>query len=83
MFGGGVWGTRLGSDVPQRRHEQNTSPKRSIRRGLGDVLGDAAGDALSCRSQPHEVVRSSSNVLGILVPMKPCPVIHKYNRVAN
>nr|XP_051226621.1 uncharacterized protein LOC127344397 [Lolium perenne] len=46
MFGGGVWGTRLGSDVPQTRHERNTSPKRSIRRGLGDGLGDAAGDAL-------------------------------------
>jgi hypothetical protein len=26
MFGGGVWGTRLGCDVPQRRHEQNTPP---------------------------------------------------------
>jgi hypothetical protein len=47
MFGGGVWGTRLGGDVPQRRHEKNTSLKRSIRRGLGDALGDAAKDALS------------------------------------
>jgi hypothetical protein len=47
MFEGGVWGTRLGSDVPQRRHEQNTFPKRSIRRDLGDALGDTAGDALT------------------------------------
>jgi hypothetical protein len=47
MFGGGVWGTRLGSDVPQTRHEQNTSLKRSIRRVLGDGLGDATEDALS------------------------------------
>jgi hypothetical protein len=30
---------RLGSDVPQAWHEQNTSPKHSIRRGLGDALG--------------------------------------------
>jgi hypothetical protein len=43
MFGRGVWGTRLGSEIPQIRHEGNTSPKSSI---LG-CLGDAAGDAVS------------------------------------
>ena len=43
-------GTRLGSDVPQTRHERNTSPKRSIRCGLWDGLGDATGDALKTKS---------------------------------
>jgi hypothetical protein len=47
LFGDGVWGTRLESDVSQTRHEQNTSSKRFIRRGLGDGLEDATGDALS------------------------------------
>ena len=47
MFGGCVWGTRLGSDVPQTRHEQNTSPQHSIRRGLVGVLGVATGGALT------------------------------------
>jgi hypothetical protein len=37
---GDVWGTRLESDNPQTRHEQNTFPKRSIRRCLGDAAGD-------------------------------------------
>ena len=55
MFGGGVWGTRLGGDGPQTRHEQNTSPKRSIRRGLRDGLGDATGDALSTLRQFHKL----------------------------
>jgi hypothetical protein len=39
MFGGGVWWTWLGSDVPQTRHERNTSIKRSIRRDLGTLWG--------------------------------------------
>jgi hypothetical protein len=31
------------------------SPKRSIRRGLGDVLGDAAGDALNLSKGKKEM----------------------------
>jgi hypothetical protein len=45
-FGGGVWGTWLGSDVPKTRHEQNTSPNRSIWRRLGDAAGDARSGAV-------------------------------------
>jgi hypothetical protein len=37
MFGGRVWGTSL-SHVPQTRHKENTSPKRSIRHALGTGL---------------------------------------------
>jgi hypothetical protein len=36
---GSVWGMRLGSDVSQTRHEENTSPKRSIWRRLGTLWG--------------------------------------------
>jgi hypothetical protein len=56
MFGGGVWWTGLESDVPQKRHEQNTSPKDSIQLGLGD----AAGDALSLRLSNFYSVRSDT-----------------------
>jgi hypothetical protein len=45
-----VRGTQLGSDVPQTRHEENASPKRSIRRHLGDALGEAAGDVVMATS---------------------------------
>jgi hypothetical protein len=41
MFRDGVWGTRLGNDIPKTRHKRNTSPKHLIRRGLGVALGDA------------------------------------------
>ena len=34
-------GTRMGSDVPQTRHEADASHKHSIWRTLGDALGDA------------------------------------------
>ena len=47
MFGGRVWGTRLGTDTPQTRHEAEESPKRKIRHALGDSLRRAAEDALN------------------------------------
>jgi hypothetical protein len=60
-LGIGVWGIRLGCDVPQTRHGQNKSPKRSIRRRLRDASGDVAGDALSaCRKQGEHVL----NIIG-------------------
>jgi hypothetical protein len=47
MFGVGVRGTRLGSDIPQTRHGQNTSPNARSDAVWGTVWGDAARDALS------------------------------------
>ena len=41
LFGGRICRTRLGSDVPQTRHEENASLKGSIRRRVGDAAGDA------------------------------------------
>jgi hypothetical protein len=46
MFADGVWGTRLGNDVPQTWHERNMSFKRSIRHRLGDGLEDVIEDTL-------------------------------------
>jgi hypothetical protein len=43
----GVWGTRLGSDVYQTRHEQNTSPQTLDPAPFGGRFGDVAGDALT------------------------------------
>jgi hypothetical protein len=55
MFGSGVWGTRLGSDVPPNAARTKHVPKRSIRRGLWDALGDATGDALILTTPPTPI----------------------------
>ena len=46
MFGGGVWGTRLGSDVPQNAARTKHVPHKLNPARFGGRFGDAAGDAL-------------------------------------
>jgi hypothetical protein len=52
---------QLQSNVAQTRHEQNTSSKRSIRRGLENGLGNVNEDALN----------NSDVVSKILIIVKP------------